>query len=52
MVLDEEVRAKNGNVLLAKGRHLNVAVIEGLKNWHRGVGIIEPIRVRIPTAGA
>ena len=48
MVLDEDVRARNGNVIVSKGRELSVALIERLKNWRRGVGIVEPIRVRIP----
>ena len=48
MVLDEDVRAKNGNVIVSKGRELSAALIERLKNWQRGAGIIEPIRVRLP----
>ena len=48
MVLDEDVRAKNGNVVVSKGRVLSVALIERLTNWQRGAGIVEPIRVRMP----
>jgi hypothetical protein len=31
-------------------RPLTAALIERLKNFARGVGIAEPIRVRIPTS--
>lgn len=52
MVLDEDVFAKNGNVLAPKGRELTNVLVERLKNWERGIGIVEPIRVRVPQAGA
>ena len=52
MILDEDVRAKNGNVVVSKGRELSAALIERLKNWQRGAGIVEPIRVRMPATGA
>lgn len=51
MVLDEDVFAKNGNVLAPKGRELTNVLVERLKNWERGIGIVEPIRVRVPQAG-
>ena len=52
MILDEDVFAKNGNVLVPKGRELSNVLVERLKNWGRGIGIVEPIRVRVPQAEA
>ena len=52
MILDEEVRAKNGVAVMAKGLELNSVLIERIKNWHRGPGIVEPIRVRAPMGSA
>lgn len=49
MILDENVRTKQGNLIVAKGREVNVALIERLKNFAQGVGVVEPIRVRIPS---
>ncbi len=49
MVLDEDVHATNGNVVVTKGREINGALIERLKNFANGVGLVEPIRVRVPS---
>ena len=48
MVLEQDIRAKDGNMVVGKGGELNSAVLEMLRNVSRGVGIVEPIRVRIP----
>ncbi len=48
MVLDEDVRSQNGHVVVSKGREVNRALIERLRNFASGVGLVEPIRVRIP----
>ena len=48
MILDEDARAKNGNVVMRKGQELNPALVERLQNWQRGIGMVEPIRVRMP----
>ncbi len=47
MTLDEDVRAVAGNVVLTKGRKLNAPTIERLRNFARGTGLIEPVRVRV-----
>ena len=51
MILDQDVMSKTGNIVVGKGRVLNVPLIERLRNFYRGVGIVEPIRVRIPSPG-
>lgn len=48
MVLDEDVRARNGSVIVAKGREVNPVLIERLRNFAQGIGVVEPIRVRTP----
>lgn len=47
MVLDQEVHTKTGQVVVGADRELNKALIERLANFARGVGIQEPIRVRV-----
>jgi len=47
MVLDEDVRAKNGNVVIGKEQELNPALIAKLQNFSSGIGLKEPIRVRL-----
>jgi response regulator RpfG family c-di-GMP phosphodiesterase len=49
MVLDEDVHARNGAIVMRKGAVLSRPLIERLLNFSQGLGIIEPIRVRIPT---
>ncbi len=48
MVLDEDVLMKNGNVVVSAGRDLNTVLIARLKHFSTGVGLVEPIRVRLP----
>ena len=48
MVLDEDVYAKNGNLLVTKGQELTFPILERLRRWGQGVGVKEPIRVLIP----
>lgn len=48
MILDEDIRNRSGNVVVPKGTEVTGPLIERLKNFAQGVGIIEPIRVRIP----
>jgi response regulator RpfG family c-di-GMP phosphodiesterase len=47
MMLDEDIFTKDGNLVVRKGREVNTALIERLKNFAQGIGITEPIRVRI-----
>jgi DNA-binding response OmpR family regulator len=45
MILDEDVRARNGVLLVARGQELTHALLERILNFHRLVGVGEPIRV-------
>ncbi len=47
MVLDHDVRSIKGNVVVAAGRELSAPLIERIKNFHKSVGIQEPVRVRV-----
>lgn len=46
MVVDEDVMAKNGTLLIPKDQKITWSIIESLTNFVRHVGIEEPIRVR------
>ncbi|MFH1845377.1 MAG: response regulator [bacterium] len=48
MVLDEDVKTVDGHVIVAKGREITPTLRERLENFSSSVGILEPIRVRIP----
>jgi len=48
MVLDQDVRGCNGNLLVTKGQEVTFAVLERLRRWAQGVGVVEPIRVLVP----
>lgn len=50
MVLDEDVMSKAGNTIVSKGLELNQPLLERLRNFANGVGVIEPIRVRVPAS--
>ncbi len=45
MVLDEDVRARNGLLIVCKGHEVTVPVILRLRAFAAGAGVIEPIRV-------
>lgn len=47
MIAVEDVMAKNGILVIPKGQTITLPLVQGLKNFARQVGIIEPIRVRI-----
>ena len=47
MVLDEDIMSKSGHRIVQKGQEINQALLERLRNFSRGVGIQEPIRVRV-----
>lgn len=47
MVLSQVVRANNGVMLLSDGQVLSAALLERLRVFAEGVGVEEPIRVRI-----
>ncbi|MGB2821888.1 MAG: HD domain-containing phosphohydrolase [Phycisphaerae bacterium] len=48
MILDEDVHAENGNLLVTRGQELTFPVLERLRRWSRGMGVKEPIRVLVP----
>ena len=50
MVIDGEVRSKNGILLYTKGQEVTETLIDRLKNFAGSMGIIEPISVLIPDA--
>ncbi len=52
MVLDQDLRARNGLVLLRQGQEITFAVLERLRAFARGVGIEEPVRVKVAAGSA
>ncbi|MDQ7087352.1 MAG: response regulator [Acidobacteriota bacterium] len=48
MVLDEDVLAVNGVVVISRGQEVTGALIMRLKNFDKGMGIKQPFRVRVP----
>ncbi len=50
MVLDEDVYAKNGILIVAKGHDVSAPVIVRLRSFALGVGVVEPFRVLVPGA--
>ncbi|RMG44440.1 MAG: response regulator [Acidobacteria bacterium] len=48
MILDQEVKAKNGLLLVAKGQEVTQPLLERLRSFARGVGVVEPMRVLAP----
>lgn len=51
MILDEDLRAHNGVTLVPRGQAVTPAALERLRAFSRGIGVIEPFRVREPEAG-
>lgn len=49
MVLDQDARTAAGMLLAAKGHELTPALVQRLRNFARGVGVAQPIRVLIPS---
>ncbi|MBZ5592152.1 MAG: response regulator [Acidobacteriia bacterium] len=47
MIVDQDVRSKNGLLLLAKGQEVTPSVLDRLKAFAAKVGIVEPIRVLV-----
>lgn len=48
MVIEEPIRTVSGTLLIPKGTQLTPVVLTRLNNFARGVGVIEPIHVRVP----
>lgn len=47
MILDEDVCTPSGNVIVSKGHEVTPALIERLLSFKVGIGVREPVRVRI-----
>ena len=47
MTLDQSIRTKNGMVVMTREQSLSDTMIDRLKQFDRGVGIVQPIRVRM-----
>jgi response regulator RpfG family c-di-GMP phosphodiesterase len=47
MVADEDIRANTGLLLVSKGQEITEPVLIRLRNFSRGVGVVEPFRVRV-----
>ena len=45
MILDDDVHALNGILLVARGQEVTHALIERLANFRRLIGIADPVRV-------
>jgi len=50
MILEDDIRAANGNLVVGKHQELTVSVLHLLRRWTQGIGLREPIRVRVPCA--
>ncbi len=48
MVLDQDVSSSAGQLLVARGRELTLAMLERLNNFARTAGIVQPLRVLVP----
>lgn len=48
MVIEDSVMAKNGMLLAPKGQEITWPVLQGLLNFSRQMGVVEPIRVSVP----
>jgi CheY-like chemotaxis protein len=52
MVLDEDVRARNGMLLAPRGHEVNAPLIHRLRSFVLGVGVVEPFRILMPGSSA
>ncbi len=48
MLADEEIRTKNGLLLMTKGQEVTKPTLERLRSFYRTAGIKEPVRMQIP----
>lgn len=47
MIIEENIMAKNGMLLAPKGQEITWPLLQGLYNFSRQIGVIEPIKVSI-----
>ncbi len=50
MVVDENVESETGMLLLGEGREVTDPILVHLRRFQETVGVVEPIRVLVPTA--
>ena len=48
MIANEDVRARNGLLLLTKGEQITYPALERLRSFATEIGIVEPVRVLLP----
>jgi response regulator RpfG family c-di-GMP phosphodiesterase len=48
MLLEADVRTSSGAVVVAQGKEVTPLILERLKKFSQGVGLMQPIHVRIP----
>lgn len=51
MVADQDIRARNGVLLLARGQEITFPVIQRLRNFYRHTEIVEPVQVLVTREG-
>lgn len=47
MYVEENIMARNGTLLTPKGQEITWPVLQGLLNFSKQLGVVEPVRVRI-----
>jgi hypothetical protein len=52
MILESDVETPNGTVVLQRGRQLTLLHLDRLKHFAEGVGIVEPVKVKLPVASS
>ena len=52
MLLTSDIYTKDGTLILSAGHHLNVMILERIRNFNSIYGIREPIFVRVPKSDA
>jgi hypothetical protein len=52
MILEEDVRARNGLLLVARGQEVTLAIARRVQGFAQGLGVREPFSVRVPAPTA
>ena len=47
MIVDKDIKAGNGILLVPNGQEITYPVLILIRNFSYGIGVVEPIRVRI-----
>ncbi len=48
MIIDQDVYASNGTLIVAKGLELTFPAIQHLRHWDRRAGVVQPVRTLVP----